>query len=74
MFFLQISGVSKLLVAESADYDGFLPERLCPLLVAAQEQFKFTHIIAGASAISKCVATNQKLFKHLLKLLKNKKI
>jgi electron transfer flavoprotein alpha subunit len=64
--------VSKLLVAESADYDGFLPERLCPLLVAAQEQFKFTHIIAGASAISKCVATkiksNQKLFKYLLKL------
>lgn len=51
----QISGISKLLVAESADYEGFLPERLTPLLQAAQEQFKFSHIIAGASAISRSV-------------------
>lgn len=51
----QISGISKLLVAESADYDGFLPERLTPLLLAAQEQFKFSHIVAGASAVSRSV-------------------
>jgi len=51
----QLSGISKLLVAESADYDGLLPERLTPLLLAAQEQFKFSHIVAGASAVSRSV-------------------
>lgn len=49
----KIAGVSKLLVAENAAYEGFLPERLTPLLLAAQDQFKFTHIIAGASAVSR---------------------
>jgi hypothetical protein len=50
-----MSGISKLLVAESADLAGFLPERLAPILLAAQDQFKFSHIVAGASAVSRSV-------------------
>merc|ERR1719327_1024700 len=30
-----------------------MPERLTPLLLAAQNQFKYTHIVAGASAFSR---------------------
>merc|ERR1711876_50211 len=30
-----------------------MPERLTPLLLAAQDQFKFSHIVAGASAFSR---------------------
>jgi len=48
-----LDGVSKVLVAENAAYAGFLPEKLTPLLMASQDQFKFTHIMAGASAISR---------------------
>jgi len=48
-----LDGVSKVLVAENAAYAGFLPEKLTPVLLASQEQFKFTHIIAGASALSR---------------------
>ena len=46
-------GVSKLLVAQHAGYKGFLPEALTPLLVDAQKQFSFTHVVAGASALGK---------------------
>jgi len=48
-----LDGVSKVLVAENAAYAGFLPEKLTPLLLASQDQFKFTHIMAGASALSR---------------------
>jgi len=48
-----LDGVSKVLVAENAAYAGFLPEKLTPLLMASQDQFKFTHIMAGASALSR---------------------
>jgi len=48
-----LDGVSKVLVAENAAYAGFLPEKLTPVLLASQDQFKFTHIIAGASALSR---------------------
>ena len=46
-------GVSKLLVAQHAGYKGFLPEALTPLLLDAQKQFNFTHLVAGASALGK---------------------
>jgi len=49
----QLDGVSKVLVAENAAFAGFLPEKLSPVLLASQDQFKFTHIIAGASAFSR---------------------
>merc|ERR1711973_436993 len=48
-----INGLAKVLVVSSDDYKGNMPERLTPLLVAAQDQFKFSHIVAGASAFSK---------------------
>jgi len=48
-----LDGVSKVLVAENAAYAGFLPEKLTPVLLASQDQFKFTHIVAGASAFSR---------------------
>lgn len=47
------SGVSKILLAENAAFKGFLPEALTPLILATQNQFKFTHILAGASSFGK---------------------
>jgi electron transfer flavoprotein alpha subunit len=46
----QMAGIGKILVAENAAYEGNLPERLTPLLLAAQDQFKFSHILGGSSA------------------------
>jgi len=48
-----VGGFSKILVADDAAYAGFLPEEVTPLLLAAQEQFKFSHIVAASSAVSK---------------------
>jgi len=48
-----VKGVTKVLVAENAAFDGFLPEKLTPLLLASQDKFKFSHIMAGASAFSR---------------------
>jgi len=48
-----VPGISKILVAEDAVFQGFLPEKLTPLLKASQDQFKFSHILAGASAFSR---------------------
>lgn len=42
-----------MLVAESAAFNGFVPEALVPLILAAHKQFNFTHILAGASAFGK---------------------
>ncbi len=49
----KIEGISKVIVAENASYEGFLPEKLTPLVLAAQDQFKFSHIVGGASAFSR---------------------
>jgi electron transfer flavoprotein alpha subunit len=50
-----VAGVTKVLLADSPAFTGFLPEHLTPLLVSTQNQFKYTHIIAGASAFSRSV-------------------
>eukprot|EP00096_Caligus_rogercresseyi_P014978 TRINITY_DN742_c0_g1_i1.p1 TRINITY_DN742_c0_g1~~TRINITY_DN742_c0_g1_i1.p1 ORF type:complete len:336 (+),score=109.26 TRINITY_DN742_c0_g1_i1:87-1094(+) len=47
------SGVNKILLAQSPEFKGFLPERLTPLLLKAQGEFGFSHIVAGSSAFSK---------------------
>merc|ERR1712096_227629 len=39
-----VEGISKVLVAEDAAFEGFMPEKLTPLLMASQNQFKFTPI------------------------------
>jgi len=49
----QAQGVAKILVADSDSLKGFMPETLAPLILATQDQFKFTHIVAGASAFGK---------------------
>lgn len=51
----KLDGVSKVLVAESAAFHGQLAEALTPLVLATQNQYKFTHILAGASALGKAV-------------------
>ncbi|CAL8098976.1 unnamed protein product [Orchesella dallaii] len=49
----KIAGVKKVLLADNKAFEGFLPEALTPVIVESQKQFKFTHIIAGASAFGK---------------------
>lgn len=49
----KINGVSKILVAENEAFSGLLPEAVTPLVVATQSQFKYTHILFGASAFGK---------------------
>ncbi|XP_074649883.1 putative electron transfer flavoprotein subunit alpha, mitochondrial [Tubulanus polymorphus] len=51
----KIPGVNKVILADSEELKGFLPESVTPVLMAAQEQFKFTHVVAGASAFGKSV-------------------
>ncbi|KAJ8982818.1 hypothetical protein NQ317_010439 [Molorchus minor] len=48
-------GLSKVLVAESDAFSGFTAESFTPLVLNAQKQFNFTHIIAGASAFGKAL-------------------
>ncbi|XP_028034591.1 electron transfer flavoprotein subunit alpha, mitochondrial [Bombyx mandarina] len=49
------NGISKVLVAESDVFKGFTAETLTPLILATQKQFKFTHILAPATAFGKTV-------------------
>ncbi|XP_078051014.1 electron transfer flavoprotein subunit alpha wal [Augochlora pura] len=49
------NGVSKVLVAENESFKGFLPESLTPLIIATQNEHKFTHIMAGATAFGKAL-------------------
>merc|ERR1711997_1202780 len=49
----KMDGITKVMVAENAAYEGFLPEKLTPLVLAAQDQFKFSHIIGGSSAFTR---------------------
>lgn len=51
----KISGISKVLVADDAVFNGGLPEALTPLILETQKQFNFTHILSGASAVGKNV-------------------
>lgn len=51
----KVAGVNKILVAENEAFKGFTAESLTPLILATQDQFKFTHILAGASAFGKSV-------------------
>jgi electron transfer flavoprotein alpha subunit len=49
----KLDGVKRVIVAESDAFNGFLPESLTPLIIAAQKQFNFSHIVAGATAQGK---------------------
>lgn len=50
---VKLDGVKRVLVADSDDFKGFIPESLTSLILASQKQFNFTHIVAGASALGK---------------------
>merc|ERR1712038_1440680 len=50
-----IAGISKVIVAESPAFEGSLAENVAPTVLAAQDQFKFTHILSGLSAFSRSV-------------------
>ncbi|XP_031826703.1 electron transfer flavoprotein subunit alpha wal [Nomia melanderi] len=49
------NGVSRVLVADNDVFKGFLPEVLTPLIIATQNEHKFTHIMAGATAFGKAL-------------------
>eukprot|EP01134_Creolimax_fragrantissima_P002854 CFRG2854T1 len=49
----KVSGVDKIIVADDVSFKGFLAESCAPAVVAAHNQFNFTHIAAPASAIGK---------------------
>lgn len=49
----QLKGISKVLAAKDTAYSHALPENVAPLLVAAQAQFGFTHVVAGHTAAGK---------------------
>lgn len=51
----KISGVSKVLVAENAAFNGLTAESLTSLILATQNQNKYTHILAGATAFGKAL-------------------
>lgn len=44
-------GVKKILVVKNDALKGQLVERLTPIVLAAQKQFNYTHIVSGASAL-----------------------
>jgi electron transfer flavoprotein alpha subunit len=48
-----INGVTKVLVTNNPALNGFLPEAFAPLVVSAQKQFTFSHILVGSSAFGK---------------------
>lgn len=49
----KIDGVHNVLVAESANFKGFLPETLAPFIADAQKKNSFSHIVMGSSAFGK---------------------
>lgn len=52
---VKLPGVSRVLVADNDAFNGFLAESITPLVLNLQNQFKFTHILAGATAQGKSV-------------------
>ncbi|XP_026476005.1 electron transfer flavoprotein subunit alpha, mitochondrial-like [Ctenocephalides felis] len=49
------AGLKQVLLAENAAFENCSAEALTKLVVAVQEQYKFTHIIGGASSLGKAV-------------------
>jgi len=49
----KVDGVSKVFLAENEAYQGGMPESITPLVVKLQDDLKFSHILAGASAFGK---------------------
>lgn len=52
----KVNGVSKVLVAEDANYKGFFPETAAPLVQQLQKEHNFDHIAMGSSSFGKNLA------------------
>ncbi len=50
---LKVRGVRRVLVTTDDRYNAHLAEQITPLILAVHEKEKFTHIMAGASAVGK---------------------
>ncbi|KAH8040360.1 hypothetical protein HPB51_010140 [Rhipicephalus microplus] len=59
-------GLQKLLLADNAAFDGLLPERLTPVVLATCKQFNFTHLIGASTAFSKAISNAHIEFQGLL--------
>ncbi|KAK8761717.1 electron transfer flavoprotein subunit alpha wal [Amblyomma americanum] len=46
-------GLQKLLLADNAAFEGLLPERLAPVVLATCKQFNFTHLVGASTAFAK---------------------
>ena len=51
----KLKGVTRVLVAENDAFKGFLPESMTSLVLKIQNDHKFSHIVAGASAQGKAL-------------------
>lgn len=51
----KFKGVTRVLVAEGDAFKGFLPESMTSLVLKVQNDLKFSHIVAGASAQGKAL-------------------
>lgn len=51
----KLDGVTRVIIAEGDAFKGFLAESMTPLILAAQKQFNFSHIVAGATAQGKSI-------------------
>ncbi|KAH7727808.1 Protein F27D4.1 [Aphelenchoides avenae] len=51
----KIPNVKRVLIAQDEKLKALLPERVTDVILASQNQFKFSHIIAGASAFGRGV-------------------
>lgn len=49
----KVANVKRVIIADSDVLKTQLPERVCDLVVASQNQFKFTHILAGATSFGR---------------------
>eukprot|EP00041_Stephanoeca_diplocostata_P024067 m.602570 g.602570 ORF g.602570 m.602570 type:complete len:335 (+) comp22447_c0_seq2:150-1154(+) len=49
-----VSGVGKVLYADT-EAEGYIPETITPIILASQEQFKFSHLMAPATSVGKNV-------------------
>jgi len=49
----KVKGVNKILLADNEAFNGGLAEALTPLILATHSQFKYSHIVAGATAFGK---------------------
>lgn len=61
----KVDGVSKILTVENDALKGLLPEVMTNIVLDAQKQFNFTHILSGASSVGKVSFASVLMCEHL---------